>query len=602
MKKMTIIAASIIVIAAVSFIVIFVSSGADKSFCRMPSKDLTRDLERIPMDEVPSRNGHYFHLKGKKQIKLNPVLTGDTAFYTYLYLESSLKNKPVSFTLEIYRDGTSRVIERLDTVKTAQPFFADMDIGENDLVLLRFKGRGTVYLGQPIFYRPYQPGEEDKQVIFIAVDTLRADHTGKKTGGQSLTPHIDAFIEDSVCLENAYAQTSWTLPSFMSLFTAQYEYHHGVGIKDPLSPRKPHLVEPLSQEFITVAYHGGKVMNGRWGFSRGFDYYKKYQQAGSLYPRGGRHLFAKAMELLENARFPNLFLFLHTYQVHAPYTPPEEFLLKLNPNPAYKKLDAVNVNQPEKTFLPVDEPLKQSLKELYQAEIFAFDAYFGEFIEKLKASGRYDNTMIVLMSDHGEEFFEHGGWTHSHGLYNEQIRVPVVIKFPGGRFKNTRLDAPVGIIDLMPTILSYYGIEYEASKADGMNLMPVIESGGREKLSRDYLVSTIGTGKYFEAVPTKIALVFDRYKIIYNDPFSQADLDFFKDHAPPPDFPRFQLFDLVEDPGETRNVVETHIRLKEKMMPAILSIRKLILQVSKSRGKKELDKEVKEQLESLGYL
>jgi arylsulfatase A-like enzyme len=412
---------------------------------------------------------------------------------------------------------------------------------------------------------------------------------------------MDRFTADAVYLENTYAQTSWTLPSFMSLFTGLYEFNHEVGIKNALHPSKPYLVQAISREFITFAYHGGKVMSSRWGFSRGFDYYKKFQPAAALYPRGGQSLFQKATELLEKAQFPHLFLFLHTYQVHAPYTPPKNFLYQLDQNPKYLGLEAPNLNQPEKTYLPVEEEQKHSLKELYQAEILAFDAYFGEFIHRLKAMNIYNNSTIVLMSDHGEEFYEHKGWTHSHSLYDELIRVPVFIKFPKNQFKNTRIKEVVGIIDLFPTILSYYNIKNEAAKIDGIDLMPLIR-GKKSAGSRDYVISTISTGKYFEAFPLKIAICFGDYKLIYNDPYTEENLESFKEYALPPQIPKFELYNLREDPVETQNIVDTHTKIKEKMMPIILKIRKLIRQKAAKTGEKAIDEEVRKQLESLGYL
>lgn len=622
-KNIIFIFAIIVLIAAAMVILILLPDNKKASFYRVEPENFIRDSryfrvdntlrriyfkkgkEEIQLEEIPSIDGYYFYLRGKKQIGITPTVTGNTGFYTYLYLESLSKNHAIDFTMEIHREGENRLISQMTVSKASHPFFKDLEIKKGDLLIMRFKGRGIVYLGQPIFYKKIT-GEGlsgGKHIIFIGVDTLRGDQIGKNVENIPLTPNMDRFIKDAVYLENTYAQTSWTLPSFMSLFTGLNEYNHDVGIKDALNLEKPYLIEQISKEFITFAYHGGKVMNSRWGFSRGFDYYKKFQPAAALYPRGGQHLFRKAVELLKKARFPNLFLFLHTYQVHAPYTPPKEFLDQLNKTPKYKNLEAVNYNEPAKTYLPVDDQLKYSLKELYQAEVLAFDAYFGDFIKRLKELNIYDNAMIVLMSDHGEEFFEHNGWMHSHSLYDELIRVPVMIKFPNGQFKGTRVTGPAGIVDLMPTILSYYGIDYKAAKLDGTNLMPLIQDGQKRKNSRRYVVSTISTGKYFEAIPTKIALLFDDYKLIYNDPFGREELEFFKDYALPPQVPKFELYNLKDDPDETRNIVDNHQRLKDKMMPVILEIRKKILQRLSARGKKKpLDKEVEEQLKSLGYL
>jgi len=596
-----------------------------RSFYRVELENFQKDVKNFKVDErlgriyfrkgkdkfqlngIPTPEGYYFYLKGKKQVKLTPQFTGEIGFYTYLYFESLSKSNPIDFTFEIYRLGANQKISQMAAAKVSRTFFKDLEIASGDQLLLKFKGRGAVYFSKPIIYKKRNNAQR-KNIIFIALDTLRGDQIGAVLGNHLLTPNIDQFVKDSVYFKNAYAQTSWTLPSFMSLFTGMYEYNHEVGIKNPLSLDKPFLIRELSRKFITFGYHGGKVMNSRWGYWRGFDYYKKYRFAAALFSQGGQALFQKSLKLLEKSKFPNLFLFLHTYQVHAPYTPPDEFLNKLNKKPKFKKLEAINTNNPAKTYLPVEEDLKKSLKELYQAEILAFDTYFGEFIKRLKAMNLYDNSMIVFMSDHGEEFFEHKGWAHSHSLYNEQISVPVIIKFPGNRFKNRKIPDVVGIIDLLPTILSYYGIDYETAKADGKNLIPLIENG--QKRSPEYVVSTISTGRYFEAIP-KIAVLFYHYKLIYNHPFSIKDLAFFKDYTGPPGTPKFELYDLKKDPNETHNIAHLYLKARhtislqqKKMMSVIAAIEKLVKQKMSAAAKKNkpLDKEVEGQLESLGYL
>jgi len=307
MKKNTILIGVIfILIAVVVLIQLFLSKEKAKLFYRVEPDNLIRDTEYFRVDhtlrriyfkkgnqetqleEIPSINGHYFFLRGKKQIKITPGLTGDIGFYTYLYLESRPKNHSIRFSLAINRKGKSQKIEQITTAKTSHPFFKDLEVKKGDLLLLKFKGRGIVYLSQPLMYKKL-PGKDiakRKHIFFIAVDTLRGDQIGIKVNNRSITPNMDQFTGDAVYLENAYAQTSWTLPSFMSLFTGLYEFNHEVGIKNALPPSKPFLVQALSREFITFAFHGGKVMNSRWGFSRGFDYYKKFQPAAALYPRG----------------------------------------------------------------------------------------------------------------------------------------------------------------------------------------------------------------------------------------------------------------------------------------------------------------------------
>ena len=213
----------------------------------------------------------------------------------------------------------------------------------------------------------------------------------------------------------------------------------------------------------------------------------------------------------------------------------------------------------------------------------------------------YDHATIALMSDHGEEFYEHRDWAHSHSLYDELIRVPVLIKFPGNRFKNTRVKEAVGLIDLLPTLLSYYGIPFKGAEIDGIDLMPLVKKK-KSRGRRDYVISSISTGKYFAAFPTRIALLFNDYKLVYNEPFGQEDLERFKAYALPPQPPRWELYHLGDDLAETRNIAAAHSQIKEKMMPVIMKIRKLILQKTLKNKKKSIDAEVKKQLESLGYL
>jgi len=608
-------------ISLLTIIIVVCACGGreEKSFYRVEPEHFQRDAsafkvdktmgrisfqkgkDNLQLDEIPSPDGCYFYLKEKKQLVITPPLTGDIGFYSYLYFRSLVEGRPINFIFEIHTDGKTRKIDQIVNEKQSEPFFKDLTLTPGDRLLLRFEGRGVVYFSTPVIYRK-KTGKGRRNIIFIALDTLRGDQIGARVHGLSLTPNIDRFIKDSVYFKNACAQTSWTLPSFMSLFTGLYEYNHDVGVKNPLDPDKPFLVAPLSKEFITFGYHGGKVMDSRWGYWRGFDFYKHFRFAGSLFPRGGQSLFQKAGELLERSNFPDLFLFLHTYQVHAPYTPPPEFLHKLNREPKFEKLDAVNDNAPARTYFPVDENVKESLKELYRAEILAFDAYFGQFIDRLKAMDLYRNSMIVFMSDHGEEFFEHKGWTHSHALYREQIGVPVIVKFPGDRFKGREITDVVGVIDIFPTILSFYGIRNPAVNIDGRDLMPLVESKG--KRNPEFLISTISTGRYFDAVPPKIAVRFDHYKLIYNQPFGPGDLEFFKDYAPPPETPTFELFDLNVDPGETRNIIDSHPELEKMMMPEIVKIDHLIKQklAEAKKANKPLDKEAEAQLKSLGYL
>jgi arylsulfatase A-like enzyme len=336
------------------------------------------------------------------------------------------------------------------------------------------------------------------------------------------------------------------------------------------------------------------------GFARGFDSYQELLQTTPPFPQGGKALFDKALETLREGSFPRLFLFLHTYQLHSPYNPPEEFLRRLNPNPRSTDLQAVNAGQPAKTFLPVGDELRKSLKELYQAEVLAFDSYFGDFIARLRQMKLYDSSLIVFMSDHGEEFFDHRGWAHSQSLYNELIQVPLLIKFPGGQHRGMRLSQPVGVVDIMPTILSHLGIAYDAGRLDGVNLLPLIR--GQKDGRRDPVVASMSSGKYFAHFPTRIALVSGRYKLIYNEPFTQQALEVFGQFAPPWQPAMFELYDVQADPGETDDIAVRRPEIKARMLPRLLRILQEIRRTAAGNVPQRMDEEMEKQLKALGYL
>jgi len=596
----------------------FISQGKKKDFYRVDLKNFQPDTKNFRVDkrlgklffkqgkeetwikDIPSLHGYYFFINKGKNISLHPDYSGDIGFYTHINFKSDNEFSPIRFTMEIISGGISRQIEKLEYYQYGHPLFKNLSLKRGDTLQLRFTGKGYIYFSKPIFYKKKNP-DSRKNIILIGVDTLRGDQIGIKVNGHSLTPHIDQFVKEGIFFTNAYAQSPWTLPSFISLFTGLNEFNHRVNIRNPLEFDKPQLVQNLSKKFVTWGYHGGLVLSRRWGFSRGFDYYREFSQTGPLFARGGQTLFKKALAFLERSQFPDLFLFLHTYQVHSPYTPPREFLFKLFKKPKFFKLDAVSNLDPSAKYLPIKKDgLKRAYKELYQAEIHAFDSYFGDFIRGLKKQGIYENALIVFLSDHGEEFFEHKGWEHAHSLYNEILRVPLIIKFPGQKFHNRKIKEAVGLIDIFPTILKYYDVSCEESRLDGLNLLPVIQGNKRE----GNLFSSNSAGRYIDAIPPKFAIFFEGKKIIYNFPFTDKDLDFFRKNKLPPECPKIELYELEKDPAEEANRVLEQKNLVRKIMPLIIQMKKTIqkcMSVLPDRHK-PLDSEVKKQLKTLGYL
>ena len=549
--------------------------------------------------ELPNYRGGFFSLDGIQRIHFTPRYAKTNGLYSFIYFRSRGKGERISFTLYRKRANDYQAIHRMKKRQAAFPLIIEQSWRKGDELIFEFSGHGIVYFSRPIFYRPTAFPERE-YVFLIVPDTFRGDMIGAERRGVRLTPSIDRFMKDSVYFPNAFSQCSWTVPSFMSLFTSLYPYHHGVRMGRTLDLSIQTLTSRLAERFITFGFHGGMALRGYWGYARNFDHYEDFPQAGPLHPKGGLSLFKKAIAFVQKAAFPRTFLFLHTYQVHEPYTPPVEFLKKRDPDLPYRRLRAFNCLAPEKTFSPVSDDLRQASQELYEAEVMAFDDYFGWFISELKRLGIYDRSLIVLTSDHGEEFFEHGGWAHAHSLYNEQLHVPLIIKLPGQEHAGMRPGSLAGLIDVLPTLLEYCKLPPLDSPVDGLSLMPALSGHN----PRHYLVSDVATCRYFYHYPPKFAVFFNNSKAIFNYPASPDDIPFFAAFGLPPGRPALEWFDLNLDPGERRRISSAQSSDAKSLIGELRQIKKEIDRAIGGNGLSSaaLDDEARRIFHSLGYL
>ena len=292
-------------------------------------------------------------------------------------------------------------------------------------------------------------------VVLIVVDTLRADHLGVYGYDRDTSPHIDALARESVLFKHAIAAAPWTTPSVASMMTSQYPSVLGIR-KHPVSlpQRFPLLSEILKQHGYTT--HGiisALMISGQLGFSRGFDVYDEEAVMG----RGGISSPAvadKATAFLSQDHARPFFLFVYMFDPHYNYIghPPDDYLS--------------GYQGPVRSGMPIDELWatrhslsKQDIQKvvaLYDSEIRFTDRFIGSIVATLKANGLYDNTLLVVTADHGEEFMERGWIGHSVTVFQELIHVPLIIRRPS---ESPRAVAtPVGLIDIMPTILRYLGL------------------------------------------------------------------------------------------------------------------------------------------------
>jgi arylsulfatase A-like enzyme len=320
-------------------------------------------------------------------------------------------------------------------------------------------------------------------LVLIVVDTLRADHLGVYGYARPTSPNIDRLAGRGVTFTNAVAPSSWTRPSVASLFTSRAPHEHGAASFDRgLSPDLPTLAELLGRAgYRTLGVSGNFVhVNETTGLSRGFEEFhaasvRLSSREGDVlfrvHPRGASEVLLRAptgeelnREIL--ARLPGagegpLFLYVHYMDPHAGYHPPEPFRSAFLPAGADAGSDATSDYVVELAARPTPPPAPElaRLRALYDAEVAAADHAVGGLLETLEARGFGEDLVVVLASDHGEEFGEHGGLFHGVTLHRESLAVPLVVYDSRRLRRGERREDPVDLLDVAPTLLALAGIE-----------------------------------------------------------------------------------------------------------------------------------------------
>ncbi len=348
-------------------------------------------------------------------------------------------------------------------------------------------------------------------ILVVSLDTFRADHLGT---ARYLTPNLDDFAAESVQFTNASAQANITSMSHGSLFTGRYPSELGIpGPQFVLDTNTPTLAEVIGYYgYTTVAVTGGGHLDQNFGIMRGFKELHVPAQMGSLF-----HTLPVALAWLDArpADSPPFFLFLHTYDTHAPYLEPAPFghaydtqqptplaelvlhtpdgtehvfgdtylpgeenrgLLARRKTPRAwdaSALDHVHTlaqNTPGAATFTDDDAAE--IRDAYAAAVAYTDAWFGRLVLELKERGIYDQTIIIVLADHGESLGEQGLWGHGETLSQAELHVPLLIRFPGATPRV--VDRPVELLDVMPTVLEMAGATLPASMR-GRSLVPWLQ-------------------------------------------------------------------------------------------------------------------------------
>lgn len=332
---------------------------------------------------------------------------------------------------------------------------------------------GSMTLGCSRFERPRLPIQPTRGVILISIDTLRADHVSAYGYGKQTTPFLDSLAAQGTLFEHAYSQYPSTLTSHMTVFTGLYPGEHGVYPPDHvLAQQIPTLPEVFKAHgYRTAGFTEGGFMRGKFGFSRGFDEFSdKVQREESDVERTFERGLSFLRTLKPEDRF---FLFLHTYVVHAPYEPPAPYDHEFWPGPApgVGQPTGAELQELNRTRRPIPDEVLHYYESQYDGSIRYGDDVIRHFFHQLQAMGLSRDLTVIIMSDHGEEFREHGEFAHGQ-IYRETLHVPLIVVYPGSQ-SGQRVGEPVELVDITPTLYALARIE-PPETLSGISLAPAL--------------------------------------------------------------------------------------------------------------------------------
>jgi arylsulfatase A-like enzyme/predicted Zn-dependent protease len=401
-------------------------------------------------------------------------------------------------------------------------------------------------------------GGKDFSVIMITVDTLRADKVGCYGNPQVRTPTMDDFAAKGIRFEDCISQTPLTLPSHTTIFTGTLPIYHGV--RDNGGFVVPSELETMAESFKakgyrTAAFVAAYVLDSKWGLNQGFDtYFDKFDLSrferislGEV-QRPANEVMDEALGWLDKNKDDKFFAWIHLYDPHTPYEPPEPFKSEYARNP-------------------------------YLGEIAFTDSQLARLTEFIDRQGLRDRLFVVLAADHGESLGEHLESTHGFFIYQAALHVPLIVVTPFKRLQGVVSPGTVGLVDVMPTVCEMAGIPTPAA-VQGKSLVPSFFSPGAaaERLA------------YSETY-------YPRYHYGWSELRSVQDGHFKLILAPVP-----ELYDLDKDPGEEKNLVYLEKKVYEDLSARAKAQMEEAGRNALEVDLKKVDEETREKLAALGYV
>lgn len=308
-------------------------------------------------------------------------------------------------------------------------------------------------------------------LLVIGIDTLRADRVGCYGYAKPTSPHIDALARDAVVFDQAISQSPWTLPAFASIFTGLTPSVHGAGRGGGKNPVPFTADVPTLATLLAAAgYQTASFVTNGW-VSKDVGLDKGFAETQLAYSRDGSEQMALAW--LRAHAHERFFLFVHLLDPHIPYVATAEDLAALGITATPAQVDEVNAFAKGLRLLTDRSPEQSALlQDLYDASVHRSDRRVGTLLAALEESGIGERTIVVIVADHGEELFDRGRLGHGHSLYDELLRVPLIVRFPNGQWRQ-RIETQVRTMDLMPTMLDVLDVP-SPDGLDGVSLLPVI--------------------------------------------------------------------------------------------------------------------------------
>ncbi len=435
------------------------------------------------------------------------------------------------------------------------------------------------------------PAPRPDSIVLVIIDTCRADRLGAVRGPNAMTPSLDAFADQAANFTRTYSHSPWTLPSIASIFTSQIPMHHGAGgrLGDFRSlPEEAVTLAEVCRDagLATAAVTNVQFLSPKFGMTQGFDHVDVHVPESNLHMRRATETTDLALSWLEqNGNHPFL-LVVHFFDPHLVYDPPQ---------PYRGRFAAAGNNETKENLFGMFGQIQKlrdgeieltsgdyvRLGGLYDGEVSYSDAEFGRLVRGLEDLGVASRAVVAVMSDHGEEFNEHGSFEHGHTLYDELLHVPLLVRSPGMVHGAVRISNPVALMDVAPTLCELIDISIPSSFA-GQSLVAALEGGAlpaRPILSQGNMWG-----------PEQVALRTGDWKIIVETVATDLEGEGEK---------RFQLFDLHGDPGEQKNIAEDNPGQLEAMLEQLDEL----LSGQKAEGQEPaLSEEERRKLRSLGYV